>query len=207
MKFDLHIHSKYSYDSFLSPKKIIQIAKKRGLDGIAVTDHNTIKGGVETSKINKDDDFSVIVGSEIKTEYGDIIGLFLNEEIKSRKFIQVAEDIKDQGGLVVLAHPFRKGINFPIELLKHIELIEAFNARSPRSLNERALEFAKKFKKPMTAGSDAHIGFEIGHGRTILSGDIRNSLSNGDSNMEGEESNYYLVHGMSVGLEKIKKLV
>lgn len=204
MKFDLHIHSKYSYDSFLSPERIIKIAKKRGLDGVAVTDHNTIKGGVETAKINKGDNFIVSVGSEIKTEYGDIIGLFLNEEIESRIFMEVVEEIRDQDGLVVLAHPFRKGINFPIDLLKHVELIEAFNARSPKSLNARALELARKFNKSTTAGSDAHLGFEVGQGRTIISGDIRGALVEGRTVIEGEESNYYLVHGLSVGVEKIK---
>jgi predicted metal-dependent phosphoesterase TrpH len=207
MKFDLHIHSKYSYDSFLSPENIIKIAKKRGLDGVAVTDHNTIKGGIETSKRNSINDFNVIVGSEIKTEYGDIIGLLLNEEVKSRIFIQVVEEIKNQGGLVILAHPFRKRIDFPIELLKYIELIEAFNARSSRNLNARALEFAGKFNKPMTAGSDAHLGFEIGQAHAHLSGDFRESLYKGDKEIYGKESNYYLVHGLSIGFEKIKKMV
>ena len=204
MKFDLHIHSKYSYDSFLSPERIIKIAKKRGLDGVAVTDHNTIKGGVETTKINKGDNFIVIVGSEIKTEYGDIIGLFLNEEIESRIFMEVVEGIRDQGGLVVLAHPFRKGINLPIDLLKHIELIEAFNARSPKGLNARALELARKFNKSMTAGSDTHLGFEIGRGITIINGEIEEALRKGGARIEGKESNYYLVHGLSVAMEKIK---
>lgn len=204
MKLDLHIHSKYSYDSFLSPERIIKIAKKRGLDGVAVTDHNTIKGGVETTKINKGDDFSVIVGSEIKTEYGDIIGLFLNEEIESRIFMEVVEEIRDQGGLVVLAHPFRKGITFPTDLLKYVDLIEGFNARSPKSLNARALELARKFNKSVTGGSDAHLGFEIGRGRTIGSGEIRGALVEGRTEIEGGESNYYLVHGLSVGMEKIR---
>ena len=207
MKFDLHIHSKYSYDSFLSPERIIKIAKKRGLDGVAVTDHNTIKGGVETTRINKGDNFIVIVGSEIKTEYGDIIGLFLNEEIESRIFMEVVEGIRDQGGLVVLAHPFRKGINLPIDLLKYIELIEAFNARSPKSLNVKALELARKFNKSMTAGSDAHIGFEIGGGRTIMNGEAKEELKRGDTKVEGEESNYYLVHGLSVAMERIKGVI
>jgi len=204
MKFDLHIHSKYSYDSFLSPERIIKIAKKRGLDGIAVTDHNTIKGGVETMKINKGDNFIVIIGSEIKTEYGDVIGIFLNEEIKSQIFMQVVEDIRDQDGLVILAHPFRKGITFPTDLLKYVDLIEGFNARSPKGLNAMALELARKFNKSMTAGSDAHLGFEVGRGRTIVSGDIRGALAEGGSEIEGEESNYYLVHGLSVVMEKIK---
>lgn len=186
---------------------MINIANKRGLGGIAVTDHNTIKGGVETLKINNNDDFTVIVGSEIKTEYGDVIGLFLNKEIKSRMFMQVTEEIKDQGGLVVLAHPFRKGINFPTDLLKHIEFIEAFNARSSGSTNVMAQELAKKFKKKITAGSDAHSGFEIGRGRTMVSGNIKDALLKGRTNIEGEVSNYYLVHGLSILSEKIKKVI
>jgi predicted metal-dependent phosphoesterase TrpH len=207
MMFDLHIHSKYSHDSYLSPSKIIKIARKKGLDGIAITDHNTLKGGVETSKINSKDDFIVIVGSEIKTEFGDVIGLFLNEEIKSRIFMQVVEEIKDQGGLVVLAHPFRKGINFPIDLLKHIEYIEAFNARSSGSLNVMAQELAKKFRKKITAGSDAHLGFEVGRGRTIVSDNIKDALLEGRTRIVGEESNYYLVHGLSILSEKIKSVL
>ncbi len=207
MMFDLHIHSKYSPDSNLSPVNIIKMAKKSRLAGVAVTDHFTIKGGIETSKSNNNSDFIVIVGSEIKTEYGDVIGLFLNEEIKSRIFMQVVEEIKDQGGLVVLAHPFRKGINFPIDLLKHIEFIEAFNARSAGRLNVRAQELAKKYKKKITAGSDAHLGFEVGRGRTIVSDNIKDALLEGRTKIVGEESNYYLVHGLSILSEKIKSVL
>lgn len=207
MMFDLHIHSKYSHDSYLSPMNIIKIAKKNGLDGVAVTDHFTIKGGIETSKLNNNSDFAVIAGSEIKTEYGDIIGLFLCEEIKSRIFIQVIEEIKEQDGIVILAHPFRKGILFPYNLFSHIELIEAFNARSPRGLNAQALKLAKRFHKPVTSGSDAHFGFEIGNGRTIVSDDVRCALAEGKTEIEGEESNYYLAHGLSILLEKIKQVM
>ena len=73
MRYDLHVHSKYSYDSFTSPEKIIKVAKKRGLDGVAITAHGTIKGGIEAPKIHKDKDFQVIVGAEIKTEYWGMI--------------------------------------------------------------------------------------------------------------------------------------
>lgn len=207
MKIDLHVHSKYSYDSFLSPERIIRIAKKRRLDGVAVTDHGTIKGGVEALKINEDKNFQVIVGAEIRTEYGDVIGLFLNEEIKSNKFIEVAEEIREQDGVMVLAHPFRKGIKFPPDLLKYVDLIEGFNARSPKDLNEKAKEFARSFRMPMTAGSDAHFGFEIGRGRTIVNSEVREEMRKGKTKIEGEESNYYLVHGLSVAVEKIKKVL
>ena len=206
MKIDLHIHSKYSKDSMLEPAKIIKIAKKRRLDGVAVTDHGTIKGGIEALKINKDKDFQVIVGAEIKTEYGDVIGMFLNEEIKSQIFMQVVEEIRDQDGLVVLAHPFRKSITFPTDLLKYVDLIEGFNARSPKDLNKKAGELARSFGMPMAAGSDAHLGFEVGGGRTIVNDGTKEELKRGKTKIEGEESNYYLVHGLSVAMEKVKDL-
>lgn len=189
--FDLHIHSKYSPDSNLSPLNIIKIAKKSGLDGVAVMDHFTIKGGIETYKSNNHSDFIVIVGSEIKTEYGDIIGLSLSDEIKSRIFIQVIEEIKEQDGLVILAHPFRKGILFPNNLLSHIELIEAFNSRSPRCLNAQALNLAKKFQKPVISGSDAHFGFEIGNGKTIVSDDVKCALVEGKQ--KSKEKNQIII--------------
>jgi predicted metal-dependent phosphoesterase TrpH len=206
LKFDLHIHSKYSYDSLLSPERIIKIAKKKGLDGIAVTDHNTIKGGIETSKINRDKDFQVIVGAEIKTEYGDIIGLFLNEEIRTNKFEEVIGEIKSQGGLNVLAHPYRQYEN-PGEIVDRVGLVEAFNARSRKADNERAYGLAKKFKKLVTAGSDAHLAFEVGMGRTIVNNEVKEELKNGKTEIEGKESCYYLVHGLSVVMEKVKKVM
>jgi predicted metal-dependent phosphoesterase TrpH len=205
MKLDLHIHSSYSKDSFLKPETILKIAKERGLSGIAITDDDTIKGGLVTQEINDDENFTVIVGSEVKTEYGDIIGLFLQDEITSRKFKEVVNEIKDQDGLVILAHPFRKGITFPFYLLKKIDLIEAFNARSSKNLNKKAFELATMHQKPIVAGSDSHIGFEIGRGKTIIEYSIKDSLKKGYTSIEGSESNFYLSRGFSFLIENIKK--
>jgi len=80
---DLHIHSKYSYDSLMDPKTILKVAKRVKLDAIAITDHNTIAGAVAARKICEKGSITV-VGSEISTDSGDVIGIFLNEEIKSR---------------------------------------------------------------------------------------------------------------------------
>lgn len=203
MNYDLHIHSKYSYDSLLAPERIIKIAKKKGLDGVAVTDHGTIMGGVETLKLNKDKNFKVVVGAEIKTEYGDVIGLFLNEEIKTTAFVDVLDEIKSQGGLSVLAHPYRQ-YEFPEKIVDKVDLIEGFNARSKRKLNKEAYELGIKFKKPMTAGSDAHSFFEIGNGVVKIE-NIEDLMMN-KAAVNGEETNYYLSHGISVLSEKIKKV-
>ena len=147
---DFHIHSKYSYDSILSPRTILKVAKKQGLNAIAITDHDTIKGGVETQKINTDKDFLVIVGSEVNTEIGDLIGLNLNEEIKSKNSIEVIEEIKAQGGYVILPHPYR-GHKLNEHIIENSDAIEVFNGRSTREQNMKALELAKKYFKPFIA--------------------------------------------------------
>ena len=206
MKYDLHIHSIYSYDSYLRPENIIKMAKKRSLNGVAVADHGTIKGGILTDKANNDPDFTVVVGSEIKTEYGDIIGLFLSDEIINRNFLEVLDEIKDQDGLSVLAHPYRQYPN-PQEIAEKVDLVEVFNARSKSKDNQKAYELAMQFKMPQTAGSDAHVGFEIGRGCIIIEDDLKKALINGHNIIEGNESNYYLSHGLSVLSEKFKKII
>lgn len=205
MKFDLHIHSKYSYDCFMNSKTIISSAKRRGLSGIAVTDHNTVKGGLAVKEINSDADFTVIVGSETRTEFGDIIGLYLKYEITGYMFAEVYKAIKAQDGLVVLAHPYRKGKVLPEDLLKYVDYIEGFNARSPRSLNQKAQELAEKHHIPMIAGSDAHTPSEIGMGRTLLYGGADVLLdAQQETFIEGSESNYLITHGLSYLTENIR---
>jgi len=193
---DLHIHSKYSYDSLLSPSKILKTAKKCGLHGIAITDHETIKGGVITHNLNSDNDFFVIVGAEINTEIGDIIGLCLNTEIKSRNSIEVIEEIKEQGGYVVLPHPYR-GHTLNEYVISHADAIEVFNSRSSMEENNRAFDLAKKYNKGFSAGSDAHFASEIGMGRIFL--DHSTALehigfSSLEENVSGEQSPWYLTH-------------
>ena len=212
MIYDLHIHSIYSKDSFLKPVEILHHARKKGLSGVAITDHNSIKGGIMCLKLNSDDNFHVIVGSEIKTEYGDLIGLFLQEDIKSVKFIETVEEIKDQGGLAILAHPFRKekklNSDIPSEYLKKVDCIEVFNARSPHFSNLKAFNLAIEYKKPMSAGSDAHLGFEIGRGKLKIDTPYSPSeISNANIISESKVSNYYFVHGMSYVIENIKKYI
>ncbi|MGZ4938023.1 MAG: PHP domain-containing protein, partial [Halobacteriota archaeon] len=130
MIVDLHIHSKYSGDSVIEPMTILKIAKKLRLNGIAVTDHLTIKGGIEARKLNTDPDFLVIVGSEIETDNReDIVGLFLTEDIMSRGAREVIEEIRAQGGIAFWAHPFRAGKNLlRADLIKRVDLIEGFNS-------------------------------------------------------------------------------
>lgn len=211
MEFDLHIHSKYSYDSLLKPKKILKIAKKKNLAGIAITDHNTIKGGLECLFIAKSNNSNmyVIVGSEIKTDKGEIIGLFLNEEIKCNEFYEVLDAIRNQDGIIILPHPFRKQKSIKEDVFKNVNLIEGLNSRTKKELNNKAQILCKKTGLNMVAGSDAHIAMEIGRARTIFPDnlysleDVRKALLNGKVDIAGKESPYW-VHGCSVAIEKVR---
>ena len=167
INFDLHIHSIYSKDAILKPERIIKMAKKKGLSGIAITDHGTIKGALKTKSVAFDN-FMVIVGAEVQTDKGEIIGLFLNEEIKSRKFAEVIDEIKDQDGITVLPHPYKNRQCDPKDLVEMVDLVEGLNARTSKELNYRAQNLAKNFGLPIIAGSDAHTPFEIGQAQTII---------------------------------------
>jgi predicted metal-dependent phosphoesterase TrpH len=166
LKFDFHIHSSYSLDSILTPAKIVNISRKKGLDGIAVTDHHTIRGGLESRDLNRSS-LMVIVGSEIKTEWGDVVCLFLEREITSKRFLEVVEQVRKQDGILILAHPFWKH-TLSEELLNHVDLVEVFNSRISPSRNQRAERLAQKRGLPQVAGSDAHLPWEIGRGVTCF---------------------------------------
>jgi len=206
MLFDLHLHSQYSSDGYLSPETIFKTAQKRGLSGVAVTDHNTIKGGQKTSKY-QNQDFKVIIGSEITTTEGEIIGLFLNEEVKSQDPMEVMEEIRWQDGIVVIPHPFdlmRKATFTPRkEHVKLIHKIEAFNSRCIKpEFNQNALEFATKHNLGLTAGSDAHFANEIGKaGIKTRECDLRKALQNNDYQIFGQNSSI-----MNHGFTKVLKL-
>jgi predicted metal-dependent phosphoesterase TrpH len=159
---DLHIHSKYSFDSTMDPSKILKKCKKLGFDVVSITDHDSLKGSMEAKKYEKDINIKVIVGEEIKTDLGDIIGLNLNDEIKTRQFIEVIEEIKEQGGISVFPHPFRGHKNNEY-IASKIDIIEVFNARSSFEENRKSFELVCELKKPYLAGSDAHLYTEIGN--------------------------------------------
>jgi len=165
---DLHIHSKYSYDSLLEPKDIIKIAVRRGLSLIAITDHNTLAGSLlaiqEVSELTDQFQIMVIPGVEISTNFGDLIALFVEEEIKSRILEEVVENVRKQDGMIILPHPYRGHKNLKT-LLRYTDLIEVVNDRSSLKENKRAIRLTKLTRKPFTAGSDAHFSFEVGRVR------------------------------------------
>ncbi|NCP83714.1 MAG: PHP domain-containing protein [Bacteroidetes bacterium] len=167
MKIDFHTHTHHSYDSLMKPREILRIAKKRGLDGIVICDHNTIKGGVEAAQVNTDSNFTVIIGAEIATNAGDITGIFLNKEIISRNFDEVVAEIKAQKGKVILNHPYKGHDLTKIDYSK-IDFIEGYNSRLSKKDNDKALELAKEHGIPILAGSDSHVYNEIANCSSIV---------------------------------------
>lgn len=210
MRYDLHIHTYKSSCSNLLPEKILKTARKKKLDGIGVVDHNTLAGALKVKKLNKDMDFEVIAGSEIKTDHGEVIGFYLNQEIKPGEFNEVVDEIKKQGGLVVIPHPFTHGI-FRKGAKEHllsakgkIDAVEAFNGRCMfKSENQKALNFAEKHNLAKTAGSDAHFASEIGKCFTIFEGDLRKALNEKSTKVYGKTGFSLYWRGLSL-IEKFK---
>jgi len=193
MKIDLHIHSMYSGDGVLSPEQIVRIAREKGLNGVAITDHDTIRGGQEAKRFETED-FKVIIGAEILTDRGEITGLFLSREIQARRIREVAAEIRAQGGMVIVPHPFDKlrksAFHVTGQYIDIVDAIEGFNARCIRQqYNKRAIEFAVKNGLPIVGGSDAHYANEIGLGGIITqSNDVRRCIEQDELKLFGKPS-------------------
>ena len=170
-KADLHIHTKYSKDSAIDLKKLIKIVKKKNLDCIAVTDHNTLKGVQKLKKMRPD--FKIISGEEIDTDIGHVIGYNVNSHVRSRKIQEVVDELKSQGAKISIPHAFdftRHGAakNDSLKkVMRKIDFIE-INARAANLFNSKARKFAKKHRKTLIAGSDSHFCFEVGTAYTVL---------------------------------------
>jgi predicted metal-dependent phosphoesterase TrpH len=155
-------------DCTMSLEQIIARCLEVGINCLAVADHNTIAGALKLKEIAP---FPIIIGEEILTLGGDVIGLFLSQEIPSKLSIEeTVAQIKAQDGLVCIPHPYDR-LRLSVfrdqvfkDIMPEVDIIEAFNARSlsPGS-STRAWQLAQKYGKLVSAGSDAHTPSEIGN--------------------------------------------
>jgi glycosyltransferase involved in cell wall biosynthesis len=165
---DLHMHTDHSNDCATPVEVLLSQAKARGLGAIAVTDHNEISGALDARA--KANGIKVIVGEEVKTaEQGEVIGLFIEEKIPRGMTLQeTIAEIKRQGGLVYVPHPFDRMHSVPdyehlVAVIDDVDAIEVFNPRIAISeFNEEAVRFAAKYRIPAGAGSDAHVPQGLG---------------------------------------------
>lgn len=173
LKVDLHVHTSCSLDSLVKFDKLIEICDHHNIDCVAITDHNTIDCAIKLHNIAPS---RIIIGEEVKTSAGEVIGLFLKDYIPPNLSPrETVNKIKEQGGLVYIPHPF-DGLRGSVlkkqaleEIIDEVDIIEVFNSRNAFSYsNRRAYELAKKKGLTFGVGSDAHSGLEIGKAYILI---------------------------------------
>jgi hypothetical protein len=170
---DLHMHTDHSHDCATPVEVLLATARAQGLGAIAVTDHNEISGALEARAQADAAGVKVIVGEEIKTaDQGEVIGLFIEEKIpRGLTLEQTVAEIKRQGGVVYVPHPFDRMHSVPdyenlLKIIDDVDAIEVFNPRvAISSFNDEAARFAAKYRIPAGAGSDSHVAQGLGSAR------------------------------------------
>ncbi len=164
MRLEIHLHSNFS-DGLSPVEDVVRRVKKVGLDGFALTDHDTIRGHKIAKREAKKFGLEFIPGIEVSSNEGHILGLGVQELVKKGPAAEVIEQIRDQGGVAIAAHPYdiiRSGVGDLVRKLK-FDYIETFNARTLTPwINKKAKKVAEELKLKETAGSDAHMLQEIG---------------------------------------------
>ena len=177
VRVEVHTHTKYSKDSMLNKYLYLLMLKIRKINVVAITDHNTIKGGVEYKKFLEKYGVRVIVGEEIFTTKGEIIGLFLKNEIPAGLTPKETIDkIRKQNGIVYIPHPYDEKryktvlpLNEIEKNIKNIDIIECHNGRNIlQEFSIKQEEIANRYKKLKMVGSDAHIFFELGRNYNMM---------------------------------------
>lgn len=189
LRVEFHCHTNASKDSLTAPQSLVAAARRKGIDRLIITDHNTIAGARATQALDPE---LVIVGEEIMTTRGEILAAFVIEEIPPHLSpIETIERLKEQSAFISVSHPFdtlrKGGWREPdlLEILPQVDAIEVYNSRCMfPSFNRAAREFAEKHNIPGTVGSDAHATFEVGRSLMLLeqvSGpdDMRNVIPRG----------------------------
>jgi predicted metal-dependent phosphoesterase TrpH len=212
---DLHCHTNGSFDSLSDPLKVVEAAAKRGLTHLAITDHDHVEAALRV-RDRAPEGLTVIVGEEIKTTAGDLIGVFLERSIPPGLSPSAAiAAVREQGGLVGIPHPFDRfrsslaGEEGLEALVPLVDWIEGYNARLVGGGNERAAVFAAEHGLPAVAASDAHSILEVAVSYTILDGDpstpegLKAALPTADMMMSRAS---YLVRGLTPLAKVVQRL-
>jgi predicted metal-dependent phosphoesterase TrpH len=173
LKVEFHCHTIYSKDSLTRPDQLVKVCRRKGIDRVIVTDHNTTAGARAAQALDPE---LVIVGEEILTTKGELLAAFVVKEIPAGLSPQEAiRRLKEQGAFISVSHPFdvyRRGHWDEadlVEILPEVDAVEVFNSRcwSPE-FNRQAQEFAEQHDVPGTVGSDAHAPLELGRSLLLL---------------------------------------
>lgn len=173
IRVELHAHTYHSDDSLMLPRRMLSTCAARGIDMLAITDHNSISGALEAAQIDPE---RVILGEEIKTTQGELLAFFVQEEVPPglgpRDAIQV---LRGQGAVISVSHPLDsiRGGAWDradlLEILPHVDALEVYNARGlVRGADRRVEALAAEHGLLRTAGSDAHAYLELGRSGMVL---------------------------------------
>ncbi len=198
LKVEFHCHTSVSKDGYSTPGQLIAACRRKGIDRVVVTDHNQIAGALAARQIDPE---RVIVGEEIMTTRGELLAAFVKERIPARlEPLDAIRRLREQGAFISVSHPFdlRRngawGLRDLLEIAPLVDAIEVFNSRCmDDEPNRLAQGFAREHQLLGTAGSDAHIPWELGRGvmwlpeftdpaslcRALESGRIEGKLSPG----------------------------
>lgn len=175
LKIDLHVHTCYSYDAITTLKEVVTYSKKQGLDGVAITDHNTLDGAL---KLTRKNELIVVPGIEIETLQGHVLALNITTLIPPRLSpSETIQRIHEAGGIVVAPHLTaigKAGLGLrPMSQASNFDAIEVINSSAfPFFLSTYiSQKLAAQLDLPKTAGSDAHIPQTIGRAYTIIDAD------------------------------------
>jgi predicted metal-dependent phosphoesterase TrpH len=165
LRVEFHCHTIFSKDSLTQPKALVDAARRKGIDRLIVTDHNSIGGALEAKQIDPE---LVIVGEEIMTTRGELLAAFVTDEIpKGLEPLEAIQRLREQGAFISVSHPFdaMRGWELAhlLEIIQLVDAIETFNARCMDArYNLAAQEFARQHNLAGTVGSDAHTAMELG---------------------------------------------
>lgn len=173
LRVEFHCHTIASKDSLTYPRKLVETCRRKGIDRVVVTDHNTIVGARAAQELDPE---LVIVGEEIFTTQGEILAAFVTEEVPAGLTpLETIRRLKDQGAFISVSHPFdllRAGgwrEADLLEILPHVDAIEVYNSRCLLpDFNREARQFAEKYNIAGTVGSDAHAAFELGRSLLVV---------------------------------------
>jgi predicted metal-dependent phosphoesterase TrpH len=173
VKAEFHCHTSYGKDSLIKIQDLVITCDNKGIQKLVVTDHNMISGALQAQKL---DPHRFIIGEEIMTQQGELLGMFIKEKIPAGLSpLKTIEILRSQGAFISVSHPFdalRKGhweTNDLLNIVPYIDAIEVFNSRCllPQ-YNMHAKSFAQRNKLLGTVGSDAHSIVEVGKSTLTL---------------------------------------
>ena len=199
LKMDLHVHTNYS-DSRSTVHDVVRAAKQRGLDGLAITDHETTAGAIAAAK--EDTGLIVIPGIEVKTREGHVLGLGVDDHphtsLHKSSIFDVAQAIWRMGGIVVIPHPYAPFFSTKREVIERLipDAIEVLNALSPfvRYGRSRSAKLADRLGVAQVAGSDSHASQTVGDAYTLIDAasttvaDILQAIREGKTHVCGSAS-------------------